>query len=105
MPRGNTSLSDAAITKIEQWVKEGAILDAGVNPKAPLEKIAASPEDLRKAELAKLPADQRDKEVEKVGLALEEGQSQGHAASHHERTFPPVQHVAQRTCQRGDKSS
>ncbi len=69
MPQGaNRNLSDAAIAKIEAWVKAGAILDAGIDPKASMEKYAASPEDLRKAELAKLPADQRDKRVEASGL-------------------------------------
>ena len=69
MPQGgNRNLSEVAITKIESWVKAGAILDAGIDPKAPMAKYAASPEDLRKAELAKLPAQQRDKLVETSGL-------------------------------------
>lgn len=67
MPQGaNRKLSDAAIAKLEQWVKAGAVLDAGINPKDPLEKYAASTEDLRKAELARMSPDQRDKAVETV---------------------------------------
>ena len=69
MPQGgNNNLSDEAIAKIEQWVKEGARLDAGIDPKAPMEKYAASPEMLRKAALAKLSPEERDKAVERVGL-------------------------------------
>jgi len=70
MPRGaNRSLSDAAIAKIERWVREGAVLDKGVDAKAPLEKIAASDEEVRKTDLAKLSTGERDKQVETVGLA------------------------------------
>lgn len=61
-------LSDAAIAKIEAWVKAGAMLDAGIDPKAPMAKYATSPEDLRKLELAKMSAADRDKQVETVGL-------------------------------------
>ncbi len=69
MPQGgNRNLSEVAINKIESWVKAGAILDAGIDSKAPMANYAASPEDLRKAELAKLPAEQRDKLVEISGL-------------------------------------
>ena len=68
MPRmpqqANKTLSEASITKIEQWVKAGAILDAGIDPKAAMEKYAASPEELRKAGLAKMTPDLRDKQVE-----------------------------------------
>ncbi len=45
MPRGNNrNLSDAAIAKIEQWVKQGARLDAGIDPKTPMAKYAATSE-------------------------------------------------------------
>lgn len=68
MPQGaNRNLSEAAIAKIEQWVKAGAVLDAGIDPKAPMESYAASPEDLRKMELSKMSPEQRDKQVEAVG--------------------------------------
>jgi mono/diheme cytochrome c family protein len=69
MPQGgNRNLSDEAIARIERWVKEGAVLDAGVDRTALLEKIAASPEELRKAELARKTPEERDKLVESVGL-------------------------------------
>jgi hypothetical protein len=69
MPQGgNNNLSEEAIAKIELWVKEGARLDPGIDPKAPMAKYAASPEMLRKAALAKLSPEERDKAVEKVGL-------------------------------------
>lgn len=68
MPQGaNRNLSEAAIAKIEQWVKAGAVLDAGMDPKKTIASYAASPEDLRKGELAKLTPDERDKQVEKIG--------------------------------------
>ena len=69
MPQGgNRSISDDAIAKITQWVKEGARLDAGIDPKAKLDSYAASPEQLRQRELAKMPASERDKKIETVGL-------------------------------------
>ena len=70
MPRGgnNRRLSENAIEKIGQWVKEGAKLDAGIDPKAQLASFAASPEQLRKDELSKMSGDQRDKIVETKGL-------------------------------------
>jgi hypothetical protein len=68
MPQGgNRNLSQEAIAKIEQWVRAGAALDTGVDPKAPIESYASSPEDLRKAALAKMSPAQRDKQVETVG--------------------------------------
>ncbi len=69
MPEGNDrNLAQEAIDKIESWVKAGARLDAGIDPKATLESYAPTPEQLRTAELKKLPADQRDKMVEAIGL-------------------------------------
>ena len=69
MPQGgNRTLSDEAVARVERWVKAGAILDAGIDPKAPLSKYAATPDDLRKNDLAKLTPDQRDKQVEASGL-------------------------------------
>jgi mono/diheme cytochrome c family protein len=69
MPQGNNNnLSQEAIAKIESWVKAGAKLDAGIDPKAPLRSYAPTPEELRAAELKKLPAAQRDKMVETVAL-------------------------------------
>jgi len=69
MPQGaNAMLSDAAIRKIERWVKEGATLDSGNDPKKPIGSYAASADQLRKAEVAKLPPSERDKKIEQVGL-------------------------------------
>ncbi|HEY2154066.1 MAG TPA: c-type cytochrome domain-containing protein [Isosphaeraceae bacterium] len=68
MPPGQNPLGEGAIAKITQWVKEGATLDAGVDAKAPMAKYAASPEDLRRAELAKMPAAERDKKTEAVAV-------------------------------------
>jgi hypothetical protein len=69
MPQGNNNnLAPEAIEKIEKWVQAGARLDAGKDPKAPLTSYAPTDEQLRIAELKKLPADQRDKMVEDVGL-------------------------------------
>ena len=69
MPQGgNRAISDEAVAKITQWVKEGARLDAGIDPKAKLDSYAATPEQLAQRELAKLPVSQRDKKIEAVGL-------------------------------------
>lgn len=68
MPQGpNAVLSADAIAKIERWVKEGAKPDAKVNPKAAMESYAASPEQARRRQVAKLPAADRDKTVEAIG--------------------------------------
>jgi mono/diheme cytochrome c family protein len=65
MPQGNNNnLSDEAIAKVEKWVKAGARLDAGIDSKAQLKSYAPSVEELRSAELRKLPAGERDKMVE-----------------------------------------
>ena len=40
---------------------------AGIDPKAPMEKYAASVDDLRKAELARMTPEQRDQRVEEAG--------------------------------------
>jgi mono/diheme cytochrome c family protein len=69
MPLGNQNrLSEEAIAKIAQWVKEGARLDAGIDPKATLETYAATADQLRQKEVAKLPPAERDKKIEAVGL-------------------------------------
>ena len=69
MPQGgNRNLSPTAIAKIEQWVKAGAVLDKGLDPKAEIKTFAASPDDIRKGELAKLSQSERDKKVEEAGL-------------------------------------
>jgi hypothetical protein len=69
MPQGgNLAISDEAVAKITQWVKEGGRLDEGIDPKAKLDSYAASPEQLREREVAKLPVSERDKKIEAVGL-------------------------------------
>ncbi len=68
MPQGGQNkMSDEAVAKIAQWVKEGAKLDTGIDPKATLASYAASPDQLRQRELAKMPVSERDKNIEAVG--------------------------------------
>ena len=70
MPQGNNAkLSDAAIAKIERWVKEGAALDAGHDPAKPISSYAASADQVRRADVARMPAAERDKKTQEVGLA------------------------------------
>jgi hypothetical protein len=64
---GQRGFSDDAAEKIATWVKQGARLDAGINAADPMAKYAATLEDLRRAELAKLPAEERDKLAEATG--------------------------------------
>lgn len=68
MPPGQNPLGGGAIARIAQWVKEGAVLDKGIDAGAPMAKYAASPEDLRKSEIAKLPTAERDKKTEATAL-------------------------------------
>jgi hypothetical protein len=69
MPKGtNQGLTSEAIAKIERWVKQGAKLDAGLDPKKPIASYAASGEQVRKSDLAKVPQKERDKGVEAAGL-------------------------------------
>ncbi len=67
-PGARNNLAEEAITKIEEWVKAGAVLDAGKDPNAMIASYAASVSDLRKFELAKMSPEERDKQVEKAGL-------------------------------------
>ena len=68
MPQGaQNRMADVAIAKIEQWVKEGAKLDAGIDPKKPIKSYAASPEQVLRNQTAKLPPRERDKKIEAVG--------------------------------------
>ena len=70
MPQnGQQGVSEAAIEKIEQWIKAGALLDKGLDPKALISSYALSADDIKKQELAKLPPDQRDQKTIEVGLA------------------------------------
>ncbi len=70
MPQGNNNnLSADAIAKITRWVKEGAKLDTGIDPKAAMDSYAASPEQLRRKQIAQTPAKERDQKVIEVGQA------------------------------------
>ncbi len=66
MPPGQANLAAETIKTIEDWVKAGARLDAGIDPAATLDSIAPSPEARRKAEIAKLSPQERDKKLEEV---------------------------------------
>ena len=69
MPQGgNNRLSGDAIARIEQWVKEGAKLDEGIDPKKPIKSYAASADQVARNQIARLPAGERDKKAETVGL-------------------------------------
>ncbi len=68
MPPGQNRLGKAAIDKIEAWVKAGATLDGGLDPNKPMTTYAASPDQLKKDKLAKLPEGERDKLVEAKAL-------------------------------------
>ena len=68
MPPGQANLAPETAAKIEAWVKAGALLDAGKDPNAEIRSFAATPEDLRRAELSKLSPEQRDKKAEAVAL-------------------------------------
>ncbi len=68
MPQGgNNRLSAEAIAKIEQWVKEGAKLDTGIDPKTPIKSYAASADKVVRNQIARMPAGERDKKTEAVG--------------------------------------
>jgi|GEM_PF-932561 len=69
MPQGgnNNGLSEEAIGKIEQWIKAGARLDAGLDPKVAMETYASSPEQVRRNQLAKTSPQDRGKKVDAAG--------------------------------------
>ena len=67
MPPGQVNLGPEAIAKIEEWIKAGAILNAGIDPVANLDAIAPSAETRRRKELAKLSPEERDKKLEEAG--------------------------------------
>jgi mono/diheme cytochrome c family protein len=68
MPQGNNqALSADAIAKITRWVKEGARLDAGIDPKVAMESYAARPEQLRRQQLARMSDKERDAKVIEKG--------------------------------------
>ncbi len=63
MPANNRDLAAETINTIEQWVREGAVLDSGASPSAMLREIAVTPESLRKAELAQMSPEERDERL------------------------------------------
>ncbi len=69
MPQGgnNNGLSAEAIGKIEEWIKAGAKLDAGLDPKAALGSYASSPEQVRHNQLARLSPKDREQKVIAAG--------------------------------------
>ncbi|CAN5912117.1 hypothetical protein BH23PLA1_BH23PLA1_14140 [soil metagenome] len=63
MPANNRDLAADTISRIERWVRDGAVLDAGVDPSALLRDVTVTPEALRKAELAKMSDEERDERL------------------------------------------
>ena len=66
-PGGQRGLAEEAAAKIEEWVKQGAKLDAGIASTEPIAKYAATLDDLKRSELAKLSPEERDKVAEQAG--------------------------------------
>ena len=69
MPQGgnNNGLGESAISMIEQWIKAGALLDAGLDPKAAMETYAAPPEQVRRMQIARMSPKERDQKIEAAG--------------------------------------
>jgi hypothetical protein len=69
MPQGgnNNGLAEEAIAKIEEWIKAGAKLDAGLDPKTAMDTYASSPDQVRRNKLAKMSSKEREQLVEKAG--------------------------------------
>lgn len=67
-PNNDATLGAAAVAAIEGWIKAGAKLDAGLDPKAPLNTYAASLQDVARAKLDKLTPEERDAKVKATGL-------------------------------------
>ncbi len=70
MPQGgnNNGLSAETIGKIEEWIKAGAKLDAGLDPKAAISSYASTPEQVRRNQLARLSMKDREQKVIAAGL-------------------------------------
>lgn len=70
MPQGGNDvrLGAPAIAAMEAWIKAGAKLDAGLDPKAPFKSYAASLDDVAKANTSKLSPEERDAKVKEEGL-------------------------------------
>jgi hypothetical protein len=69
MPQGgnNNGLSQEAISKVEQWVKAGARLDSGLDPKAMITSYAFSPDQVRRTEIGRMSTKDREQLVETTG--------------------------------------
>jgi hypothetical protein len=67
-PQGQRRFSENAITRIEEWIKQGATLDSGRDPKAPITSYASTAQELQLAEFRKMSPEQRDEYVKKTGL-------------------------------------
>ncbi|MDG3004422.1 c-type cytochrome domain-containing protein [Paludisphaera mucosa] len=67
-PNNDARLGEPAIAAFENWVKAGAKLDAGLDPKVPFKTYAASLQDVSKAKLAQLSPEERDAKVKAAGL-------------------------------------
>ncbi len=93
MPQGgdNNGLSPEAISKIEEWIKSGASLDAGLDPKAAMQTYASSPDQVRRNQIAKMSPTEREQKVSARGpRPLAADQSQAEARDHNWRAFCPL---------------
>ena len=68
MPPGDTDLAEETIAVLERWIADGALLDAGVDPDAPLAEVAVTPESIRDAELAGLTPEERHERLKANAL-------------------------------------
>lgn len=70
MPQGgnNNGLAEPVISRFEEWVKSGATLDPGLDPKAPIASYAASLADVERSSLAKLSPADRLAKITATGL-------------------------------------
>lgn len=67
MPPGNNTIAAPFVARIEEWIKNGATLDAGLDPDANLRTYAPTPDELRKAEVGRMSGEQRDEIAETQG--------------------------------------
>ena len=97
---GQRGFAEEAADKIATWVQQGARLDAGLSSTDPIASYAASLDDLRRAELAKLSPEERDKLAEQSGLERWKKATQDHELRDHldqGGPFPPAEHTSQGT--------
>lgn len=67
-PNNDAVLGARAVAAIEGWIKAGAKLDPGLDPKAPLKSYAASLQDVARAQLANMSPEERDAKLKEAGL-------------------------------------